>query len=326
MQTPPAIVPSSLPLPSYAYVSYMANDRDLKGVLLLQYNLTKVNSRYPYYVILVEAVSQTVKDTLRHHGIQYIEFPFETILQQFTMDHALIQEIMQKFYYGKYLIFMLTRFQKIVYLDTDLMLMDNVDELFSCDTSQSKICMVYDMQAFTDQQNQTCLVMTRNAFNSGVIVAEPSEAVGNVLFQSLVQDGIDGFRRLLTDQCIFNRLHNNGQLQCIPIHPKLNLSPSLVSDFLQYNFMDKPFIIHFMLKPKPWDVLDGTVAPFTFSNSVSKHLYHLWINTYQEMIASRYFLHAPVSGTQYAQRYFYGGFSANGGIQIDVEIPKGKSL
>ena len=48
-------------LKRYAYVAYMANDRDIKGVLLLHYNLKKVNSKYPFVVLIIFPLSPQVQ-------------------------------------------------------------------------------------------------------------------------------------------------------------------------------------------------------------------------------------------------------------------------
>ena len=52
------------------YVSYMANDRDLKGVLVNNYILNeKYNSKYPYICICIENVSQKSKEILEKNFV-----------------------------------------------------------------------------------------------------------------------------------------------------------------------------------------------------------------------------------------------------------------
>ena len=53
----------------YIYVSYMSNDRDLRGVLVLSYNLKKVNSNYNLGCIVLENVSEKARNTLRKHNV-----------------------------------------------------------------------------------------------------------------------------------------------------------------------------------------------------------------------------------------------------------------
>lgn len=301
---------------SFAYTSYMANDRDLKGVLCLAYNLKKVGSFVPYIVILIEKVSDSVRQTLKHHHIRYVDWNLKQELQKYTSDERLIDAIISKHYYGKYLSFLLTEFDKVVYLDTDLLLMENTDAMFQLSTTQSQVYMVYDMQMFTDSsRNKTCLAMTTNGFNSGVIVYSPSAKIAGQLFSSLVEGGLDRFKTRLTDQCIFNQLHQSNVVPISPLHPKWNLSPSLVEDFIKKQFMSKPKIIHFMLKPKPWEILDGISEPLLFSSSISRHLYWIWCTTYQEMIQAHYF-QLPTGVAAFADEYYLGQFVENGQLTI----------
>ncbi len=303
--------------PENIYVAYMANDRDLKGVLLLDYNLKKVGSKYSFCILLIENVSDKVRQILSDYGISSINCNLNSTLSSFTTNQVLVNEIINKHYYGKYMVFSLEQFKKVIYLDTDLLLMSNIDHLFDYDlettngNSISRLYMVNDMQASLQEDNKYCVVLTKNAFNSGVIIFKPNVNTTRFLFRELVNLGLDGFRNINTDQDIFNSLIKKGILECTTLNMKYNISPSIVIDFLRKGYIDKPYVIHYMLKPKPWELLDGTCEKLVFSNPVSKHLYGLWITTYNEMITSRYLSSQPGSDI-YSEKYCYGAFSKDG--------------
>ena len=292
-----------------AYVSYMANDRDIKGVLLLNYNLKKIGTKYKYYVIIIEGVSNVVRNILKINNISIIDIHFREVLLKYINDDDLINDIIAKHYYGKYLIFSLTQFDKIVYLDTDLLLMDNIDHLIELETEEKNCCptiyMVYDMMvSFRDDKK--LLVFVNNEFNSGVIIYKPSAKFADLLFSELTSLGRDGFKLLYTDQDIFNNLYKNGRLNIVPLHPKYNISPYLVNDLIKGNYIDKPVIVHYMLKPKPWDLLDNSIEPVLMVNATALHLYKLWINLYFEMINKTYLEIPHNDSTFYADEYYMG--------------------
>jgi glycogenin glucosyltransferase len=306
-------------LKRYAYVAYMANDRDIKGVLLLHYNLKKVNSKYPFVVLIIEKVSDSIKKILKENNIPTIYCNMKSTLESFTNDNEYIDIIMNKHYYGKYLIFALNQFEKVVYLDTDLLLMENIDNLFDYDTkptqkdvtSLSRIYMTNDMQASAQSDNKVYVVLTTNAFNSGVIIYEPNDNITKILFRELVNLGKEGFKKINTDQDLLNKLISANILECSLLSMVYNCSPTVVSDFLRLNMIDRPRVIHFMLKPKPWELIDGTTEPIVFSNQISKHLYGLWVNTYFEMLNNRYFEIAPGSD-RYSDNYHWGEYTVQG--------------
>ena len=59
----------------HCYVSYMANDRDLKGILVINYLLiNKFKSKYKYYCICIENVSDHCINILKDNSVNIIKF------------------------------------------------------------------------------------------------------------------------------------------------------------------------------------------------------------------------------------------------------------
>ena len=311
---------------NYAFISYMANDRDIKGVLTLNYNLTKVGSIYKYYVVIIEKVSEHIRNVLKEHKINIVDIDFFSICKNFTHNIPLIEKVISKHYYGKYLIFSLYQFEKIIYLDTDLLLLENIDHLFQLETVDKNIYMAYDMQLAMSRENEPIIVFTKNGFNSGVIISKPNTILFELCYKLLLGMTIEEFDKINTDQDILNNLVENSAINCIPLNPKYNIPPSVVYDMIAYKFIDKPYIIHYMLKPKPWDVLDAMAYGENkgFYNNVSKHTHKLWISTYMEMMEKHYFTSEQSRDRLYAKEYHYGNFLKDGkGISVDLcPLPK----
>lgn len=283
------------------FLSYMSNDRDIKGVLLLNYNLKKIDSKFEYNVITIENVSEQVKNILKNNNINVIEINFKNILLKFTDDLLFIDEIINRHYYGKFLIFELLQFKKVVYLDTDLLLLKNIDHLFEKNTSDDLIHMVNDVLKSKTESIDFCHIVN-NTYNSGVIICEPNKNISSILFKLITDLGLSGFKKIGTDQCILNKAIRNNLIKCEILDPKYNINPYLVYDFVSNKFIDHPYIVHFSLSPKPWDILDGACISLLNISSEVKLLFNNWINLYTDMIKDKYLSNVNLN-SQYCNKY-----------------------
>ena len=266
---------------NYSYVTYMSNDRDYKGALLLNYNLKQLNSAYPLACIVLENVSERIIKLLSHYGIHVLRFSLNYILTNFNYSENYKNYVINKHYYGKFIVFNLTQFDKIVYLDTDLLINSNIDHLFdmNCD---DKIYMTYDV-LMTSECN---VRFVKDNFNSGVIVMEPNKDKYNACYNYLNQYE-NHLTNSDTDQTILNYLNKNHTI-CVEILPYTYNCVSMISKTLQdRNLLVNPIIVHFTLAPKPWDYIDFNscvVGGHIFGDS---NLYfQRWVKMYFDMVQS----------------------------------------
>eukprot|EP00252_Welwitschia_mirabilis_P019950 TRINITY_DN4766_c0_g1_i2.p1 TRINITY_DN4766_c0_g1~~TRINITY_DN4766_c0_g1_i2.p1 ORF type:complete len:345 (-),score=21.02 TRINITY_DN4766_c0_g1_i2:211-1245(-) len=110
-----------------AYVTFLAGAGDyVKGVIGLVKGLRKVNSTYPLIVALLPDVPEEHRVLLRNQGciIREIEpiYPPENQVQ-FAMAYYVIN-------YSKLRIWEFEEYSKMVYLDADIQVYDNIDHLF----------------------------------------------------------------------------------------------------------------------------------------------------------------------------------------------------
>ena len=69
-----------------------------------------------------------------------------------------------------------------------------------------------------------------------------------------------------------------------------------------------------MLKPKPWDFLDGNVKSYIFENTTCQKFFQLWLDLYNEMV--RYeFLNQPLKETS-IKSFHYGKYNNNNQIEF----------
>jgi lipopolysaccharide biosynthesis glycosyltransferase len=271
---------------NYSYVTYISNDRDYKGVLLLNYNLKKYNHKYNLSCIVLENVSQRVKNILTKSNILLHDINLESVLNEFGIVGEYSSYIVNKHYYGKFLIFKLP-YDKIVFLDSDVFIRQNIDNLFLFDTN-NKMFMTYDVGTTT--HNETVLVLFKtHVFNSGVIITEPSIDTYNKCYTSL-KTYENNINDLGTDQTILNALFANKDIHVEILPFKYNYITPFGNKLIERNIIDsEPIIIHFILQPKPWYFIDNdeNILGVQFYRN-SKEYFNEWIHLYIEMIMENF--------------------------------------
>lgn len=269
---------------NFIYVTYLSNDRDYKGALLLNYNLKKYSHKYNLACIVLEGVSENIKTILKKSNIILYEFNLKNILLEFNVSEEFSNYLVDKHYYGKFIIFKLTEYDKIIYLDTDLLIKENIDNLFTYDTIDNKIYMTYDVgQTNIEINGETYkdLIFRKNEYNSGVIVFKPSINIYNKCYKNL-NIFENNKNELFTDQTILNLLNTNNEINVKYLHFKYNYIAVLSNIKI---IEDLPTIVHFILRPKPWEIIDmneNILELYLYSDG--KQYFNEWINLYFEMV------------------------------------------
>ncbi|KAK1584196.1 hypothetical protein Q3G72_030688 [Acer saccharum] len=114
-------------LPRCAYVTFLAGNGDnVKGVVGLAKSLRKVNSKFPLVVAILPDVPEEHRKILIDQGcvVREIEpvYPPEKSTQ-FAMEYYVIK-------YSKLRIWEFVEYSKMIYLDGDIMVFENIDLLF----------------------------------------------------------------------------------------------------------------------------------------------------------------------------------------------------
>ncbi|KAF4361386.1 hypothetical protein F8388_012846 [Cannabis sativa] len=111
-----------------AYVTFLAGNGDyVKGVVGLAKGLRKVKSAYPLVVAILDDVPQEHRQILRSQGciVRLIDpvYPPNNTQTQFAMAYYVIN-------YSKLRIWGFEEYEKMVYLDGDIQVFENIDHLF----------------------------------------------------------------------------------------------------------------------------------------------------------------------------------------------------
>lgn len=117
---------------NYAYITLLSTEDYLPAVLILNQNLKNVQSKYPLVVAVTENIINHVESYLIQEHIIYRVIPFmeyspatqerwmRNVGSAYTLNIA-----------SKFALFKLYEFDKLVYIDSDILIYKNIDDLFN---------------------------------------------------------------------------------------------------------------------------------------------------------------------------------------------------
>ncbi len=109
-----------------AYVTLLSTQNYLPGVIGLFNSLQQVKSAHPLWVGVSSSIPREVDEVLQERGMHVIRLP-----ESITIPSSLKEKSGHWAHtFDKLHIFGLTDFSKLVYVDSDMMVMKNIDELF----------------------------------------------------------------------------------------------------------------------------------------------------------------------------------------------------
>lgn len=218
---------------------------------------------------LMENTSRKVKIYLFYEGFSNSDLelihvtlkPFEDQYELLTMEIDIAQYKGLLGLYGNLIVYyrltvpQLIKEDKFIYLDSDLLIMTDIAELFDFPLgtkllgarSGSTINSSNDSSIF----KKLDLSLESMYFNAGVLLINTKEWKK----EQYSDKGLELARKhngelLYYDQTILNILfHNNYE----PVPEKFNFSATPASEYDEKSLQDK--IIHFIYSPKPWDFL-----------------------------------------------------------------------
>eukprot|EP01117_Protostelium_nocturnum_P004608 TRINITY_DN1667_c0_g1_i2.p1 TRINITY_DN1667_c0_g1~~TRINITY_DN1667_c0_g1_i2.p1 ORF type:complete len:497 (-),score=84.89 TRINITY_DN1667_c0_g1_i2:58-1548(-) len=229
---------SSIPptLPQYdeskfSYLTILYNDEMAPAVHVLQSSLQSVKSAHKLHALVTSSVSSQVQERLELHGIALIQVPEVTI----GGDHAhrggkTVQQRWRK-NLTKLWLWKMTQFEKVVYLDADTLVVQNIDHLFAC---KGPICAGINTPI-------------PDKFNTGLMVFKPDDDV----FEGMVAEWkhIGFFEDV--EQGLLNHYYPLSNFDRDQILPFKYNAFAYCEDKNVLETIDDVYVIHFV-RFKPW--------------------------------------------------------------------------
>lgn len=167
------------------YVCALSTDNYLDGVLVLNENLKFLGSKYPLLCLINENISRSTIETLDYFDIKYkIIKKINYINHNEANDYWI-------YTFDKLNVFSLTDYEKVVYLDSDLLILENLDHLFECPTPS----MSLDLPWYNDRYNTGIMVITPNIYDYNRLKCDALKS--------------DVLKRQISDQDIINEYFDN---------------------------------------------------------------------------------------------------------------------
>ncbi len=229
-----------------AYVTLLSNRRYLLGVIGLFRSLQSVGSKYPLYCMLSANAEQGLDDELISRGINVIRLSGN--LNDVSANESCESYTHWSFTFDKLKMWGLTQFEKIVFLDSDMLVRANIDSLFDAPEWSAAVAGA-SMFGWTK-------------LNSGLMVVRPDKETETQLIEMapLVIDEFQRKRISVGDQDIIQHYFKDWEN-----HRELLLPEgyNMVADWInvyctRYGFCwngkrGKPIkVVHFIGHTKPW--------------------------------------------------------------------------
>lgn len=241
---------------SKVYMTYLGTEDYLIGVLALNASLKKVNSKYPLYVLLNNKIASNVKSHLIKENINIVEInksftiPSKVVKNNYKLNYEQWNNTFQKLF-----IFGMTRFDKIVFLDSDLFIKKNIDELFD----ENNLAAVVAGKSYPGNEKWKEL-------NSGVIVITPRTNEDKKLL-SLISSL--SYKEGMGDQDVIHAAYPFWPNQRLKLDECYNIFSGYESYYIDnVCSYEKIKIIHYAGHIKPWNMT--YLEKFRFIMSIIK--------------------------------------------------------
>ena len=231
----------------YCYITTLSSFDYLPGVLVLAESLRNVKSQYNLVVVLigVEKDKNRIVAALDHNRISHIEFnaalsiPNEVISTNIRQGKERWNKTFQKLF-----MFNMTEYKKMVYMDCDMIVLKNIDHLFS----KPHLSAVVDAASYPGNEH-------RVNFNSGIIIIEPEECLAEKIFDVISNESLKN--KAIGDQDLLQLYYSNWR-ESKELH--LDEGYNLFFDYVDYYVrklgykIDKNiYVVHFCREEKPWN-------------------------------------------------------------------------
>jgi glycogenin glucosyltransferase len=263
------------------FMSVLTTDDYLPGLLVLNKSLQSVRSAYPLHALITSKVSNRTKRALEKVGIGYSVIGEIHNPTDVNRQHRWFPT------YSKLAIFGQVQYQKIVYLDVDMLVLRNIDNLFSC-----------PHMAATNAGGMLPRKSLWTHLNSGLFILEPAQA----LFEDMVskigkieklESGGDAGRPAYgSDQDFLNAYYPDWPQQAhLHLDHAYNIFHYYADEYhelLGYTLEEGPKaikVLHYASYLKPWAMGGGYLAELgkDLNKSLELKAIELWKKVYETL-------------------------------------------
>lgn len=232
------------------YITLLSNKNYLQGVLVLHRSLKASESRYPLYCALSVSIDKETEHILEREGIRCVRLLHSAVTGNVNplgkgFSHW-------NYTFDKLLIWGLTQFEKVVFLDCDMLIVRSIDGLFEHEAFSA-------VSADSSYPGNESWV---GGLNSGLMVIVPDKEVERQLLQtiSIVVNDCTKRNLMVGDQDVIKRfLPDWGKCDSLHLDEGYNIFADHLTYYIRhlgYSLKGKMgkavYVTHFIGKSKPW--------------------------------------------------------------------------
>lgn len=251
-----------------SYVTLLSSDDYLPGVIMLDWSLKKVGSRFPLYILCSDNVSEKSLLNLKHRNIS-----FQRLKDHISFDGIINTEEGYGYWsrtFDKLYVWTLSQFDKVVFLDSDIQVIKNIDYLFDCPHMSA---------VRADAFNEPGL----DKLNSGLMVIEPNEGEFKGM-NTIVKSGELQLKNMGDQDVIRAYYHDWGTRMELTLEPGLNVLYSEVTRGVIHRKDVEPVsVIHYIGHRKPWMISPRAVLRRSRNNFLGRYLLKYAMAMYLKM-------------------------------------------
>lgn len=278
-------------MPRKVWTTLITNTKYLSGLLTLEYSLKKVGSKYPLVALYTDSFPEEGHAALKARNIPAKNIPYllPSVSKEYTQD--------PRFYdcWSKLAPFSLTEYDRVVQMDSDMMVLKDMDELMDIELDEADkhgtgqrvfaaghACACNPLKkahypvdwtpencAFTSQHDKPDEAQEKGAPptagigcpNGGLQVVIPSQGTYDRILGTL-SDGDKTANYDFADQALLGDVFNGRWVTLPYIY---NALKTLRWQGVHHQIWrdDRVKNIHYILSPKPWDEKAGETSEET---------------------------------------------------------------
>jgi len=260
-----------------SYVTLLSSKNYLKGVLVLNQSLKSVGSKYPLIVLMSREFYNSYIEVVTIFKLNNIAY--QILDTSFTLPESISQKIHSKRWintFDKLHVFGLTSFNKIVFLDSDMLVVKNIDHLFE-----------KNHLSFATASEQVSGCEDWTLPNSGMMVIKPEKDLPEKVFNIWPQ--VQSKKSDFSDQDLIHQyfagiIQRDQQWRVPAIYNCFVFLIDKVVKERKYNLRisnpDKATIsvLHFAIKERPWLMSKKEIIKFYVSRCFSGKFYEMKAN------------------------------------------------
>lgn len=228
---------------NYSYITVLSTEKYLEGALVLAESLKKTGTKYPLSILITDNISKQVEEKLMNFNFNVIRKNKINIPNSIKLKNEQGKFSHWTNTFDKLLLFELTEFDKLVYLDSDMYVRKNIDELFERKNMSATIDRRYGPGISKDWMKLT----------SGLMVIEPKKDIVHKFIELIAN--IEDKRAQIGDQDILQEYDLHwGEKEELHLDVKYNMffpHTDYYTHYCNYELNDI-CVIHFIYTEKPF--------------------------------------------------------------------------